>query len=792
MKAHVRINVGNDGFTFATSIALNNPETISSLLHFSYPKNFGEAISSITIKFYKDANTGDDSILFFGKEIDVWHSDTIGDVNSIIALPSNTYRLFRGYVTSKRVYGNTITITASDLFIKAQRTVGTDSTDINVKSATNIVGSGGLLDKLCIAAGLTSSFGVGTPTPTQVVSFVSLDSIIFERIQYLLNLIGWYGLYDPTTANTIKFQPKTAGDPTLTYSDTDGNIIGIPNWNIDGSEVCNTIKLIGGTDEKTVTETHTITGGHIYSLQAGHIFPQAVVLSAQIGTAPKTSWTDDEFLVTHEAIIFTKQTEPTTVGNNLYINFRYHTAAGNAANTNSISVSSYGSIEKVVQKRDTLSTTDLTSFAANIISDAFWGQPLEEVTLIANDIVTAPILGAKVNVTDPTNNKAITYTADGTIIYSIEYQWPNFGTRIFISSRPLKNPMQQTSIQDEVQKQHLEIDRIDIPTIMRMDGTTPLESTSGFWNVGGAQLLNLALENSIVAPIGLTTGGLYFDTSAGAGKGVGKINVGTAAVPSWTVLGSGGVTAHSALTQLDYASAGHTGFASSASLADYLPLAGSIGSITTRDHHLLTGLSDDDHPQYALLSADNIFTGDHQIIRGGGGSAANYPTILLRNTTWSATDFTCLYVDDSGYLVHGQDGIVNKLAGGASCVGHLYPNATTTYTLGTSSLYWNYGYIKNIYMNDGVFDLRTDNVHKIGYASGTNSLDIQSYDEMQFLLTQNGGVVPMSIMTDGIRVWESIFFRKNQASDTVYIIDDATANMEFHVGTGKVFEFIVG
>jgi len=209
---------------------------------------------------------------------------------------------------------------------------------------------------------------------------------------------------------------------------------------------------------------------------------------------------------------------------------------------------------------------------------------------------------------------------------------------------------------------------------------------------------------------------------------------------------------------------------------------------------------------------------------GGGGAGdvvANATRNLNRLTKW--TDATNKIIGNSSITDDGINPII---------MGNTIVPYSGTYDLGDTSYYWNSLYLgdklyfgdttdylldgtnaidvylnsalvasfgdalvdirQHIHMNDFAIDFRADNVHTIGYGSGTNSLDIQSYDELRFLLTQNGGVVPMSIMTDGIRIWEALFIRKNQASDTVYIVDDATANMEFHVGAGKVFEFIVG
>jgi hypothetical protein len=153
---------------------------------------------------------------------------------------------------------------------------------------------------------------------------------------------------------------------------------------------------------------------------------------------------------------------------------------------------------------------------------------------------------------------------------------------------------------------------------------------------------------------------------------------------------------------------------------------------------------------------------------------------------------------------YGSDFVINAIQGylylsGASgvkmdnpiSIGDLSPNTTNTYKLGTSSYYWNYAYIKNIYMNDGVLDFRTDNVHRISYISGTNSLDIQSYQQINLKTTADSNV-PLSAAYNGIRLQEALFLRKNHAADNCYIVDDANGTMELHVPTGQKVKVVVG
>jgi hypothetical protein len=88
-------------------------------------------------------------------------------------------------------------------------------------------------------------------------------------------------------------------------------------------------------------------------------------------------------------------------------------------------------------------------------------------------------------------------------------------------------------------------------------------------------------------------------------------------------------------------------------------------------------------------------------------------------------------------------------------------------------------------------DFRNDNVHKLSYASGSNSLQISTYDVCNFYFTRDSST-RLSVDYDGVRFGHAAFFRKNHADDLTYIVDDATGSMEFHVGTGDKFKFVIG
>jgi len=737
MKKYIRVDVGPDGF--ASSTTLHDSSSTQSVLSIIYPKNFGESISSVTIEFIKNTNTTDDTVLGPGKEIRIWHKDTLAVGND------DADRLFRGYINIKEIDGPRVRVTVDDLFVKAMWNKGTTTEDYESATAVKTV-----LTALCTAAGLTASNNAATPAPLNVEKFYSNNQNIFERISYILNLIGWYGYYDPTTTQTIVFQPKSAGALQTFDNTTNTSIINRMNWKNDATGLINDVTLIGGSNQITTTENKTPTGNKGYTLTAGSVYPENVIITGtdtQVSSVPKTTWDSNEFTVLTNGIWFTRGFEPDVDQGTLHIQFTYQTSlSGNPSTaSNAGSQTAYVKRSKVIRKSDTVNSTDLDNWAAKLVNSAdtvpFWEIPIQEVSFSVMDSVTYPILGSKADVTDLISGRSLTYDADGSIIYMIEQQWPRPGTRILISTKPLKNPMQQTTVQDSVEKINIEMDKINPTSLMRKDASTPLLGSQDFC---GYELRNIRLENSAVPPDNLGYGGLYYNS----GNDLPYYNK----AGTWTLFGSGGGTWGSITgtlsDQTDLQNALNAKLSLTAGIGT--PLTGHLYiNMTTPEIHLEEG--GDTRGGLYVDASDNVILAHAKV----GGSES-----LILGT-----------IDTTG----GPISLEPRNAGVALSV---------AYNLITSTVH--------IHMSDQAIDLRTDNVHTIGYASGTNSLDIQSYDELQFLLTQNGGVVPMSIMTDGIRIWEALFIRKNQATDTVYIVDDATANMEFHVGTGKVFEFIVG
>lgn len=538
MKQNIRIDIGPKGFASGVT-TLHTSGSTDKLLKISYPKNFGESISNINIELIRDTVTSDESIIAGGKEIRVWHNT--GAVGN-----TDAERVFRGYIMDKVDMGDRITISAADLFVESLFTVVSD-TSHDYETATNI---STILTDLCTHAGLTASIS-GTPDPLQITKFYSKEQVVFERISYLLNLIGFYAYYDPTTTQTIKIQPKSAGS-LQTFDGT--NIISKPDWKFDTKDLINEVVVIAGSNNvANKTSTFTGDGGSLYTNTSASISPylptpNIVLENLTVSGSSYGEWPKNYYKMTagsadnSTGIIFTRVGHYPAVAETVTITYSYQTASSSSAVTsNATSKSNYITRQKIIRKPDTTESTDATNWAANLVGNgsigSFWEAPVQEVSFTVDDTILYPVLGSKADVTDPYTAKAITYIANFGIVQSIEQQWPYPGINIVVSTKPLKDPMQQTSVENSLRQTQLEFKKIDPTSLLRKNGTTPMISTSGYWDIGGTQLTNLRFENSTISPENLDTGGVFFDSSGGAGKGALKINYGTSASPTWTEVG---------------------------------------------------------------------------------------------------------------------------------------------------------------------------------------------------------------------------------------------------------------
>jgi len=699
---------------------VKSDQTVKRIIDFSYSKTYGDAVSTADLALRRTNTTEDQTDFITGKPVQIWMSDTLvaGQVEE-----TSANIIFSGYIDDPEIELFKIILKCSDRLVLTKWSETGPKEEYGVDTSVKTIFAD-LVSTAAAATGKTINLSTAADvtTPVNLNRYSTENNNIYEKLWELSNIVNWQFYYDPSdtyvAGGCIRFEPRgkpvnqnfynkaaSTGSPLdqngniVTWSGKTVNVAGLIGWQTDSKDLTNNLNVIGGQTEVTVnSEHHTVTlgtlnyilsdsnaGGKNTDTQIFNITvlanPGAVTLIQGVHYVIYASASPPGFI--------NFPTAPSSLGyTDLYFTYTYKfsAAAGNIAN-NPTSIAAYIKRSKTVTKRDIISPTDITSYLTTLLGG--FKDPISEISFESKDAAITPIIGSLASIYDGIINKAFISTGTPVpIITRLVKHWPQPTTTVNISTKPLKYENQTQTYFDRIDKTDKELTATNAKPFFKMDGSTPIQGDVFFGIKSDGTIPELktpVIHKLVTAPVALTEGQLYYNTTEHAPY----FYNGSA----WTAFGAGGTWGSITGTlsnQTDLQNA----------LNAKLSLSGSIESITTRDHHLLTGLSDNDHPQYALLSGDNIFTGDHQTIRGAGGSSANYPTILLRNTTWAATDFTCLYVDDSGYLVHGQDGIVNKLSGGANCVGPIYPNTTDSHDLGTSLLFWNEVFAQKYYVDD--------------------------------------------------------------------------------------------
>ena len=446
-----------------------------------YPHNFGENLSTINCKFRTSDN---DDELTEGRLIQIWSKVTTPVGNA------NADRVFKGYIDSSRMEGKIISVTAKDFLVKAQWKRGTENEDYDDQTSIKTIFS-----DLCTLAGLTASNSSTATSPVNMEQFYCNNTNVFERMTQLANTTGWYFYYDPTTTQTVYFQPKS--ELTLQeyyFGGANNNMLSLPNWNFDARDLINDIDVVGGNNKINQTWSTTPDGSNWYQVEDETLEDVTVYgTGTTVSAVPKTSWSfPNEYSITGNGyVIFNLDMIPDSGVGTLKVDYSYSQTGTDSNAANSTSKTNFQTREGVSHKRDMVNSTDLAAYASNIVSDTFWGKPVSDVTFSANTKLITPIVGSMVNVTDVVSGKSITYASDNSIIISQIDSWPATGSEVRISTKPIKKPDLITTVQDTVSKLSNEFNKLDWKNYMKMDGSTSFQDNI---DMGKKQLLNMVFH----------------------------------------------------------------------------------------------------------------------------------------------------------------------------------------------------------------------------------------------------------------------------------------------------------
>lgn len=208
--------------------------------------SYGDAIATMDVKVVKTIN-----------KIITLETGTPIKVTRTWDLPSFSEVVFWGYIQKYEPDGGLIDITCNDKLWDAVRKEVTHTYDNTIDASAGKI-SAIFTDLITTYAGLNadSSSVVDSGTITILNKFVCNHTDIMERIQALATILGWVIYYNPNT-DKVYFEPSGYNSNSLVFN-VGSQIIQVPKWTYDITEMCNDLTIMGASVNVQTTETGKI------------------------------------------------------------------------------------------------------------------------------------------------------------------------------------------------------------------------------------------------------------------------------------------------------------------------------------------------------------------------------------------------------------------------------------------------------------------------------------------------------------------------------------------------------
>lgn len=174
--------------------------------------------------------------------------------------------IFRGEVVNVFPDGGILRVLLADKLYETTKKTVTKSWDINIDSEAGKISEIFLTlinDYTTLTADATTVQDSGTIFT--IKKFTMRAATVFNGLERLAELLGWQFYYDPDD-DKVYFEPKGYTNQSTTF-ETGVNVLVIPKWEYDSSELYNVIEVRGAQQEVETTESGRIgtTSGYTTS-----------------------------------------------------------------------------------------------------------------------------------------------------------------------------------------------------------------------------------------------------------------------------------------------------------------------------------------------------------------------------------------------------------------------------------------------------------------------------------------------------------------------------------------------
>lgn len=428
-----------------TKVEINNVDVSSYIINYEIEETSGTAITSVDMTLSK--NVSDVVTITLGTTLEIWRGFAV----------ATEEKVFDGYIEMYEPDQGVFKIRGKDKLWDLQRKQVTKEYVSDSDPEAGVI-SEIFEDLVTTYGGLTADSTTIQDSGTEQIikRFRCNHSDIFERCKALAIALDWQFYYKANT-DKVYFEPEGYTENSLILT-VGSNVIGLPLWENDTSDMVNDLTVVGAHQEIETTEDGQIgvTVGYTTTGIDVDFTPISVKVYADSSTPPTTLRVGGQPDSTGSYYYYVdkprKKILPavgTTFTNNWYFEIRYsHQVPIPINGYNQQSIDDYGRFEKTITLTDVQSVVDAEARGMEYLGK--FSQPFVTGKLMVEvDSGISYNVGDLIRVVDNYSPEAV----DGTfVVVSRKRRYPSDYDEIIVGDREWRLAAWQEGVEDRLKR----------------------------------------------------------------------------------------------------------------------------------------------------------------------------------------------------------------------------------------------------------------------------------------------------------------------------------------------------
>mgnify|MGYP001371797286 CR=1 FL=1 len=398
-----------------TKVEIDGVDFTSYLINYEYETTYGDILSEITLKFSRTPfwAAGGINYCYVGATLEVWRG----------LVTSTDVKIFSGYIEKAEPGQGIVTITGLDKLwdlVRKECTVTYESSGATGGKISEI-----FKDLVTTYGGLNADATTIQDSGTAYIldTFICNHADPFDRCKVLAEILNWQFFYDAVT-DKVYFQPigYTRNNNLLSIGTVIGhtpNIIEVPKWQYDTTEMVNKVTVVGAYQDVQTIEIGKIgtTTGYTTSSISLTYIPISVKVfgdaanpptTLRVGGVPYSTITYDYYVDKTQKLIL--PVPGATFTNAWYYQIDYSYQAPIPVNLyDQTSIDNFGLFQKTVTYTDIRSVDDAETRGQNYLTK--YAQPFLYTSLKVKDAYSISLaVGQSIYVWDAINTPTVQNT----------------------------------------------------------------------------------------------------------------------------------------------------------------------------------------------------------------------------------------------------------------------------------------------------------------------------------------------------------------------------------------------